>query len=448
MSPLIPVASAPSASLSRRAALRWLLLGGAAAALGACRRAGESRAAQAEVTLTLWVLEESFAPPDIYQLIADEFMAQHPEVRLVIERRANDAYKEALRLAINTPAAPDGFFSWSGLGLGGFYVNAGGARPLTDYYRQYDWEKRFTRAALAGTYFNNVQYGIPFRGRGMGIYYRKDAFARAGIAGKPATYEALIDACRKLRAIGCTPLGMGGKFGWMLMRLTDSLLETTCGAASHDALRALGADWSATPGVTAAYRELRRWVEEGFLPADFLGVDPGDVRMSVYQGKAAMLYEGDWMIEFLRSDGMSADDYDFFAFPTGTGRLSFFSEMFFISSISRQPDEMARFYDFWTSPATQARHAGRFGAIPPTVGVAAATDTPAHTRAWQDAAANCTGTYVPADQALPLEVFGNYLRVQAGVVSGTVAPEAAGAAMQTAIVAFKRNGSAKTGGTS
>ncbi len=375
--------------------------------------------------------------PDIYQQIADEFMALNPGVGIVIERRANDAYKEALRLAINTPVAPDGFFSWSGIGLGGFYVNAGGAIPLTGYYKQYEWARRFTPAALSGTFFNGVQYGIPFRVRAMGLYFRKDIFAAAGITAKPVSYEDLIAANEKLVKAGHVPLGMGGKFGWMLMRLMDSLLEMTCGAKTHDALRSLDADWGAEAGVTAAYVELKRWTDRAYLPADFLGVDPAHVRDNVYQGKAVMMYEGDWMTDYLRADGMKLEDYDFFEFPTGTGRLSFFTEMFFIGATSSQRDTVARFYDFWTSPATQQRHAGKFGTISPTVGVEISSSAPAQNKQWQEIVSRYSGTYVPADQALPLEVFGSYLRVQADVVSGALRPEVAGATMQAEIVAYK-----------
>lgn len=423
--------------MSRREAIKSLVGLSGLIFLTACGRRGTAEANA--ITITLWTLEENLEMPDIYQQIADEFMAQNPSVKIAIERRTNDAYKEALRLAINTPAAPDGYFSWSGVGLGGFYIRAGGAAPLTPYYEKYRWNDRFIAPALSATHFNGIQYGIPFRVRGMGLYFRKDAFARAGIASLPTTYAELLEVNRKLRASGQTPLAMGGKFGWMVMRLMDSLLETTCGATKHDALRALNADWSKEPGVTAAYIELRRWADEKFLTPDFLGIDPANVRTDVYQGKAAMMYEGDWMIEYLKNDEMNLEDYDFFPFPTETGRLAFFSEMFFIGRTSPHADVMAQFYDFWSSPATQARHVGKLGTIPPTVNVHLPENSPAQAKKWQDIVSRCTGTYIPADQALPLEIFGSYLRIQAQVIAGTLRPEAAGAAMQADINVFKSN---------
>jgi raffinose/stachyose/melibiose transport system substrate-binding protein len=416
-------------------------MGGAWVFAAGCRKKAGGPGALSRVAITLWVLEENVESPDIYQQIAEEFMAANPRVEIRVERRANDAYKEALRLAINTSVAPDGYFSWGGIGLGGFYVRAHGAVPLTAYYEKYGWAARFTPAVLAGTFFDGVQYGIPFRVRAMGLYFRKDVFAAAGIDEKPSTYESLLTVCKKLLAAGYTPLGMGGKNGWMLMRLTDSLFEKNCGAKVHDALRALEADWSAEPGVTAAYAQLKQWMDAGYLSADFLGVDPISVRTSVYRGKAAMMYEGDWMVDYLRDDGMKLEEYDFFPFPTETGRLSFFTEMFFIGSTSKQAETVARFYDFWTSPATQTRHAGKFGAISPTVGIQLPSNTPAQVKTWQETVAQYSATYGPADQALPLEIVGSYLRVQAAVVSGALKPEAAGASMQADITAYKkRNG--------
>ncbi|MEP6985042.1 MAG: extracellular solute-binding protein, partial [Chloroflexota bacterium] len=136
------------------------------------------------VTLTLWTVQGTDSP-DIFDKIAADYMAAHPNVTVNIERRVNDAYKEALRLAINTSASPDGYFSWGGIGLGGFYVRSGGALPIEKYYEQYGWADRFTKASLSATYFDGKQYGIPFRIRAMGLYYSKAAFEKAGITAAP-----------------------------------------------------------------------------------------------------------------------------------------------------------------------------------------------------------------------------------------------------------------------
>ncbi|MBA3868107.1 MAG: extracellular solute-binding protein [Anaerolineae bacterium] len=390
------------------------------------------------VTLTLWTVQGTDSP-DIFDKIAADYMAAHPNVTVNIERRVNDAYKEALRLAINTSASPDGYFSWGGIGLGGFYVRSGGALPIEKYYEQYGWADRFTKASLSATYFDGKQYGIPFRIRAMGLYYSKAAFSKAGITAAPTTYDELIAANDKLVAAGITPLGMGGRFGWMLMRLTDSLLEMTCKPETHDGLRALKLDWSKEPCVTAAYTELKRWADNGYLPKDFLSVDPSDVWATIYQGKAAMAYDGDWQVDGIKTDGMNIDDYDFFVFPTSTDRIAFFTEMFFVTSTTKNPDEMAKFYDFWTSKDTQTKYAGQFGTIWPTLGIERPADALPIAQKWSDTVASYSGTYGPADQQLPLELFGSYSRIQADVVSGVVKPEEAGAQMQRDITTYKAN---------
>ena len=393
---------------------------------------------QDQIDLTIWTVEDN-ANPSVFDQIAADYSAANPNVTVRFEKRVNDAYKEALRLAINTSAAPDGYFSWGGIGLGGFYVRSGGALPVEQYYQQYGWTDRFTPASLSATMFDGKQYGIPFRVRAMGLYYSKAAFEKAGITSTPTTYDELIAANDKLVAAGITPLAMGGRYGWMLMRLVDSLLEMTCGPEKHDALRAFTADWSKEECVTQAYTELKRWSDNGYLPKDFLGVDPSDVWLTVYQGNAAMAYDGDWALDNLTNDGMSLDDYDFFIFPTGTKRISFFTEMFFVTSTTPHPDEVAKFYDYWTSTEVQTKYAGRFGTIWPTLGIDFPADMPPLASKWSSTVAEYAGTYGPADQQLPLELFGSYTRIQSDVVAGVVKPEEAGATMQRDIDTYLSN---------
>src|ERR1700712_1513182 len=81
----------------RRTMLKCLLVASGSLLVGiSCRRperdsvvAQNKTSSRRAVTLTLWVLEENVETPDIYQQIVDEFMAANPEVRIVVERRAN-----------------------------------------------------------------------------------------------------------------------------------------------------------------------------------------------------------------------------------------------------------------------------------------------------------------------------------------------------------------------
>ena len=57
-------------------------------------------------------------------------------------------------------------------------------------------------------------YGIPFDIGMVGFWYNKDLFTQAGITAPPATWAELLDAVRKLKAAGITPVALAGKDKW------------------------------------------------------------------------------------------------------------------------------------------------------------------------------------------------------------------------------------------
>ena len=387
-------------------------------------------------TITVWT-QWNQTEADEVKKVAKEFEAANPGVTVNVEQRATDAHKEALRVALNTAAAPDVFQMWGGVGLGGFYVDSGGVEPLTDTYKALGWTDRFLPNAVALSTFHDVVYGAPNNIHAMGLYYRKDLFAQAGITSVPTTYDELVAANQKLLAAGITPLSGAGKYGWMTMRLIDSLLELKCGADVHDQLVATTASWD-QECVTAAFTELSRWVTEKWLPDGFLALDPGaqEHLPPVYAGQAAMVYDGDWLINALVAAGQDVTNWDFFPFPTDTQRLSSFGEMFMISNTSTQKDLAAKFVDFFTSPEIQSEHAGLLNTlISPTKAATPPATMNDLQKKWITTMGDYAAIYLPTDQALSADMVTKYFEVTDGVVLGSVAPADAGATMQAAIEA-------------
>ena len=58
-----------------------------------------------------------------------------------------------------------------------------------------------------------VQYGIPFSGSTYALYYNKHLFARAHIAGPPATWSELAADAAKIKALGVDGYGLKSPFG-------------------------------------------------------------------------------------------------------------------------------------------------------------------------------------------------------------------------------------------
>ncbi len=382
--------------------------------------------------LKIWLLTDD---PEVWDGIVADFNAANPEIKTTWEGRSIDGHKEAMRQVINTSAAPDIFFMYAanGPGLGGYYVLAGGVEALDRFYEQYGWTERFTPAAVAASSWDGQKFAIPFRVRTMGLFYSKAAFEKAGITSVPTNYDELVAANEKLIAAGISPLAMGGKFSWMPMRLLDSLVETKCGAETHDQLKAMQLSWTDTPCTLEAFSEFQRWIDEKWMPEGFAGVAPEDTHISVYRGESAMMYEGDWIVPRFGDEGQNADDYGFFHFPADTGRISFFTEELFVTNTSENIDNAAKFLDFVSSPETQENYAGKFGALPPTVNSPIAADASQLNIDVVNLVDQAAGIYIPGDQAFPLDVVNEYWRAQDSLIAGKVTPEEALQIVQDAI---------------
>ncbi|MDR0655824.1 MAG: sugar ABC transporter substrate-binding protein [Treponema sp.] len=85
----------------------------------------------------------------------------------------------------------------------------------------------FSEGPLEACRYQGKLYGLPIFSATCIMYYRTDFFEQAGIAGPPKTWDELVEACKKLKAIGVQPLGMRGAkafggAGWHLPMLTHS----------------------------------------------------------------------------------------------------------------------------------------------------------------------------------------------------------------------------------
>jgi raffinose/stachyose/melibiose transport system substrate-binding protein len=390
--------------------------------------------------LHVWVL--TFAGPsvtDAWNKVIADFEAANPDIKVVLEQRSTDAHKDALRVVAGTEAAPDIYFMWAGLGLGGEFVNLGVSDVLDAEYEALGWNDRFVGASLSKTIYDGMHQAVPYTVHGMVVYYRTDLFEKAGITAEPQTYEELLAANDALVAAGIAPFSFGGSVNWHLMRLLDTLIETKCGAAMHDALKAMTVSWVEEPCATAAFEELDRWNKAGYLGQNYMGINQDDAALLVYTDQAAMLLEGDWMVQAIEDQGEDLANYGVFVFPTGTNRLYAFAENLYITAGTPRREAAVKFLDFLTSTPVQQEHLGVFGAISVNEDVVYPADRRPLDVEWSEIFAAYGETYEPGDQAFPLAVNTEYWRIQNGVLTGEIAAADAAGLLQTFIDNFLAN---------
>lgn len=389
--------------------------------------------AQDPTELTIWTISFNDSTNADWREIISAFEAANPDVTVNFEQRDSDAHQEIMHLSAGTDGAPDIFFHWAGLGQGGEYVSLGVSEPLDDAYAQYGWEDRFVGSALTRSLYSEVHHGAPYTVHGMVLYYRKDLFEQAGITAEPTTYEELIAANDALVAAGIVPVSFGGTANWHIMRLLDTLIETTCGAEIHDGLKSLELNWAEEPCATEAFVELGRWNDAGYLGDSFMSLTPQDASLLLYTGQAAMVLEGDWMVNSIASEGEDLENYGMFVFPTGTERLYFFAEMHYVTAGSASTDAAIRFLDFLSSDEIQQTYLGTFGAISVNKNVEYGVERRPLEVEWSEFFAQYTGVYEPSDQAFPPAVNNEFWRVQNSILTGDMDPNEAAGILQTFI---------------
>ena len=412
-----------------RVSAQWMRWGTAAALAIFASFAAEAQ------EIKFWTL--TFDNPNVtkaFDKIIKDFEAANPGATIKLENRATDEHKSALRVAAGSDQAPDIYFMWAGLGLGGEFVKSGLALPMDKYYAEYKWDDRFLPVALSfSKQYPGGRFGVPYTFRGQAIYYNKALFHKAGITGEPKTYDELVAAADKLAKAGIPAFTFGGTVNWHLMRLMDVVLEVECGPEKHDALTTMKVSWADEPCATKSFEELHKWTSK-YVLKPFMGIDNNQAFNLFLAGRAAMMLEGNWLVGQLRNANQLAD-YGLFPFP-GTNRLYGFGEYNYVSTKSKNPDVAAKFLDYLTSTPVQQANLAVFGGVSVNKDVKSTSTEPLDLE-WARIFGDFNEVFVNGDQAFPLDVTTEYWRIINQVASDNLDPKAAAGELQKFIASRK-----------
>lgn len=406
--------------------MRILKLAVAAAAFAATLAALPAQAQE----LLIWMRTNAPAEDKSLRQVMSEFEAANPGVKVKLETRSTDEHKSALRIASQSKSGPDLYYMWAGLGLGGEFVKAGLSANLDDYYKKYGWNDKLRPLANAYTsLYPPGKHGVPYTIRSQALYYNKELFKKAGITDLPKTYPELIAAADKLKKAGIPAITFGGSVNWHVMRLMDVLLETKCGAKTHDELKSMARKWADTPCATETFKEFHKWISEYTLKP-FMSYDQAQSRKLFIADRAAMMLEGDWMSSQLRGESKTPYNFSLFPFPTGTSRIYGFGVNFFINPNGKK-DLAAKFMDYFLTDKVQQTHLGSFG--PLSVVNVQPQNPDELDKTWIELYGKFNATFVNGDQGFPLDVTTEYFRVINEVASDTLDPAKAAATLQAFI---------------
>ncbi len=152
--------------------------------------------------ITVWLMNGS-APDAVIKAVNDDFTAAHPGVTVKVEIQQWDGVQEKTTTALAGNNPPD--VLEIGNTLVSKFAESGGLADLTDKKGDLGGDSWLQGLTDAGT-LDGKLYGVPYYAGDRAVIYRKDLFAKAGIASPPTDRASFVAAADKLqRTFGSDP---------------------------------------------------------------------------------------------------------------------------------------------------------------------------------------------------------------------------------------------------
>ena len=407
---------------------------GPIAALTAALMAGTALAQ--ETVTVLSINRDTPSWRQLYLDLVDTFNAENPGVTVTLEFMEDESFKQKLPTLLQSDAAPDLFFSWSG---GEFYEQAeqGFLRDISGFVDA-GWRAEASAGGLAALSHDGRVYGAPEAAQAVVLWYNRDLAAEAGI--DPEAIESWDDFLGQVQTVkeaGLTPIIVGGQDAWTLHFYYSFL-----------ALRIMGGDGIAASaaGEEGGF-ETEDWVRVGEEYLRLIALEPfqdGYLGTKYDQatglwgdGGAVFHLMGDWDLEAQRAaasaGGLSNDQLGLIPFPAVDDGRGAVSETFGGASgfiVGRDaPDAAVDFLRYFTGPEAQSR-AAREGIYIPTVPSAAPlVDDPLLSEV-ADVLSASTFHQLFLDQALGADLGGAVNDVSAQLATGDITADEAAAFLE------------------
>jgi raffinose/stachyose/melibiose transport system substrate-binding protein len=280
-------------------------------------------AAAAETTTIKWLhLEVNPNQVKIWEDIARDFEAKNPGVRVEIQFLENEAYKAKLPSMLQSKDRPHIIYSWAG-GVLKSQIEAGVLEDITAPLA--DYKDNLAPASVDAFSVDGKIYGVPFALSQVGFFYNKELMAKAGVDGaKIKTWDDLLDAVKKLKAAGVTPLMVGGADKWPIHFYWTNLAVRIGGKPAFEA--ALRGENGGFEGETfiKSGQLFKQLVDLQPFQNGFLGFKNPQALGAFGDGKAAMTLAISTSYHQQRAlaadkKGISDDNLGWFDFPVVSG---------------------------------------------------------------------------------------------------------------------------------
>ena len=240
-----------------------------------------------------------------YDEYLKRFNEKYPDIKIEFEGGQTD-YNQQLKVRMASGELPDLMF-----------VPDIPNSDLPKYFAELD-DMPFSSALTFKDFksYEGKLYGITTGNASSGIVYNKQAFADAGITETPKTWDEFLAACEKLKQNGVIPLSSNFKDKWPLGSWAydlPRLIENNPNFPNEK----LNTDTPFTMdnGYGKSFSLLKELADKDYLEKDINSTNWEQSKKDIANGKMAMYYLGNWVINQVIGVGAEADNIGFFPLP-------------------------------------------------------------------------------------------------------------------------------------
>ena len=297
-----------------------LALVGASAALvvGACSAAAPQ--AENDHVLRIAMGSPGEAQIAVWDDVAKQYMAAHPETKVEINYQQDDLYETiGLPSLLSGRNAPDIYFEWTGERLKQRQKD-GYVADITEQFTTGPLKGLFTDDTLKGFSIDGKTVMVPYSADVTNVlWYNKALLEQAGVT-PPTTWDELLAACTKLNDAGVIPITTGNKDLWPAGNWFGHLASRVVGEDVY-AQTLSGTGKFATPEWEKAFGYITELADHKCVNESANSIDDNEGAQLFFQGKAAMHPIGSWLVSWAIDEAPDLDfDYvNLPAMPDGAG---------------------------------------------------------------------------------------------------------------------------------
>ncbi|HEY0276332.1 MAG TPA: sugar ABC transporter substrate-binding protein [Paenirhodobacter sp.] len=335
------------------------------AAFAAALTFGLAAGAASAGTVRVTIPEYSANTMPYFQQAAESFTKAHPDTKIELEMVPWTALQQKLVTDISGGVNAD--LAVIGTRWILDYADQGVIEPL-DGRIDAAFKDRFFDVFLTPSVVEGKNYGLPIAASARAMFYNKAILEKAGVAEPPATWDALVDAARKIKASGqpVSAYGLQGK-----STETDVFFYYPMWSYGGDIITAGGKSGVNTEAGKTALGIYKTLVDEGLTEPGVTDYARADVESLFKQNKLGFVITGPFLSKQLREQAPDVK-YGIAKVPAGTTTATYgVTDSIVMFSNSKVKDEAWAFLDFLFTTDQRVKFDEAEGFLPVNKGEAA-----------------------------------------------------------------------------